>query len=157
MYGMSYKPDSPESQTNRLVDALNAAAKRGVKVRVLLDRSDYNEIINTVNERTKEHLESGGVEVRWDDEHVTSHAKLICADGAVVIGSYNWGYDALERRNECAVIIRDKATTEFFLSYFETLWEGKPWKSGVAPAPSPKPAEEPTASVQKEPQMQPRS
>lgn len=127
MYGMSYYPDSPESRTSRLVDALIAAARRGVAVRVLLDKSDYNETINEVNDRTKKHLEAAGVKVRWDDEHVTSHAKLICADGTVVIGSYNWGYDALERRNECAVIIRDGATTKFFLKYFDALWEGTRW------------------------------
>jgi len=129
MYGVNCSPDDPESAATRLVDALAAAAARGVKVQVLLDKSDYNDGINEVNKRAKAYLESKGVAVRYDDEEVTSHAKLICVDDAAVVGSYNWGYDALERRNECAVIIRDKATSEFFRKYFDILWEGKRWVS----------------------------
>lgn len=94
---------------------------------VLLDKSNYNKAINEVNARAKAYLESKGVTVRYDDEEVTSHAKLICADDAVVVGSDNRGYDAIERKNECAVIIRDRATSEFFRRYFDTLWEGKQW------------------------------
>lgn len=127
LYGMSYDERNPSSKKSRLVDALIAAAGRGVDVKVILDKSDYNEIINKVNEKSKKHLEAGGVDVRFDDKYVTSHAKLIMVDGAVVIGSMNWGYDALERRNECSVIIRDKAVSKFFLGYFNTLWLGKPW------------------------------
>ena len=133
LYGMSYSARNPRAKSNRLVDALVAAAKRGVDVRVILDKSDYNDFINRVNERAKERLEAGGVKVRFDDEHVTSHAKLILVDGTVVVGSYNWGYDALERRNEDAVIIRgDGKVTDFFTRYFDTLWEGKPWRSPAA-------------------------
>lgn len=130
VYGVSYSTKNPESKASRLVDALIAAEKRGIDVKVMLDKSNYNEIINRVNTKTKKHLEAGGVEVRWDDEQVTSHAKLICVDGVVVIGSYNWGYDAMDRRNENAVFIRDKAVDEFFLRYFDTLWKGKKWPDG---------------------------
>ncbi|MDD5555993.1 MAG: phospholipase D-like domain-containing protein [bacterium] len=128
MYGVNYSPGSPDSKANRLVDALADAARRKVKVRVMLDKSDYNEAINEVNRRTRERLDGSGVEVRWDDEHVTTHAKLLIVDGLVVIGSYNWGYDALERRNECAVVIRDDSVRRFFSDYFTTLWEGRRWR-----------------------------
>lgn len=130
MYGISYREGEARSSVNRLVDALAAARRRGLPVRVLLDKSNYNKGINEVNERAKAHLESNGVEVRWDDEGVTSHAKLIIADGAAVVGSYNWGREAMDRRNECAVIIRDPDAREFFSRYFDTLWEGKPWPRG---------------------------
>lgn len=125
MYGVSCSKKDPESTINKLVDTLIAARKRGVTVRVILDKSDYNEQINWVNEGSKRRLEKGGVEVRYDDEKVTSHAKLICVDDAVLISSYNWGRDAMEKRNECAVIVRDPATCEFFLNYFNKLWEGR--------------------------------
>lgn len=127
MYGISYRPGRGGSEVNRLVDALVDAEGRGVAVRVLLDKSNYNKAINEVNERTKAHLESKGVEVRWDDEGVTSHAKLIIADEAVVVGSFNWGWDAMARRNECAVVVRDPSARAFFVRYFDTLWEGRPW------------------------------
>ncbi len=130
MYGISYRAGNAGSSVNRLVEALVAARRRGIGVRVLLDRSDYNEGINEVNERTKAYLESQGVEVRWDDERVTSHAKLIIADDAAVVGSYNWGRDAMDRRNECGVLLTDPYARDYFIRYFDTLWEGKPWPRG---------------------------
>jgi phosphatidylserine/phosphatidylglycerophosphate/cardiolipin synthase-like enzyme len=136
MYGVSYRPGRPQASVNRLVDALVDARARGVRVRVLLDRSDYNKAINRVNEKTKEYLESKGVEVRWDAEKVTSHAKLLCVDDAVVIGSYNWGRDALERRNECAVIVRDPRVRDYFGLYFDSLWEGGPWPAAAPAGPA---------------------
>jgi len=129
MYGISCSKKDPSSKINKFVDALIAASKKGVKVRVILDKSNYNDAINAVNAHAKERLEAGGVQVRYDDEKVTSHAKLICVDGVFVVGSYNWGRDAIDKRNECAVIVRDRAVYEFFTRYFDTLWEGKPWSS----------------------------
>ncbi|MEI6633979.1 MAG: phospholipase D-like domain-containing protein [Chlamydiota bacterium] len=135
MYGISYTPGKPASSVNRLVDALVDARARGVKVMVILDRSNYNKAINGVNEKAKAYLESKGVETRWDDMQVTSHAKLIIADGAVVVGSYNWGRDAMDRRNECALLVRDPAARDYFVGYFDTLWNGKAWPPGT-PAPA---------------------
>ena len=40
------------------------------------------------------------------------------ADGAVVIGSVNWGKDALENRNEACVVVRDPALADHFAEYF---------------------------------------
>lgn len=136
MYGISYREGNSRSSVNRLVDALVAARKRGVTVKVLLDRSNYNKGINEVNEKTKAYLESQGVETRWDNVMVTSHAKLLCVDDAVVVGSYNWGRDAMDRRNECAVILRDAGARDYFVRYFDTLWEGKPWPSGTPASPA---------------------
>jgi phosphatidylserine/phosphatidylglycerophosphate/cardiolipin synthase-like enzyme len=130
MYGISYREGDSRSSVNKLVDALVKAKERGVRVMVLLDRSNYNRGINEVNERTKAYLESKGVGVRWDDVAVTSHAKLIIADGAVVVGSYNWGRDALDRRNECGVVIRDADARDYFARYFDALWEGAPRPRG---------------------------
>ncbi|MCX6356763.1 MAG: phospholipase D-like domain-containing protein [Candidatus Aureabacteria bacterium] len=140
IYGISYSSKDGEAKANQLVDALIAARKRGIKVEVLLDKSNYNQAINKVNAGTKKRLGEGGVEVRYDAEKVTSHAKLLCVDDAVLVGSYNWGRDALEERNECAVIMRDKKTTEFFNKYFDTIWEGKEWPKRLKPAPAVKEA-----------------
>ena len=131
MYGISYKPGKPASSVNRLVDALVEAQKRRVKVMVILDLSNYNKAINSVNEKAKAYLESQGVETRWDDVMVTSHAKLLCVDGAVVVGSFNWGHDAMDRRNECALLVRDPAIRDYFVRYFDTLWNGKAWQPGT--------------------------
>jgi phosphatidylserine/phosphatidylglycerophosphate/cardiolipin synthase-like enzyme len=36
----------------------------------------------------------------------------------VVIGSVNWGKDALERRNETCVVVREAALAGTFIEYF---------------------------------------
>ena len=118
MYGIKYDPKYSGSKVNRLVEALAAAHGRGVDVAVVMDLSDYNATLNEVNAPAKEYLAAAGVAVYDDAEKITTHAKMILADDRVVIGSANWGYDALERRNETCVVIRDPEIAAYFMDYF---------------------------------------
>ncbi len=117
MYGISYSPKYAGGKVNQLVEALAAAKNRGVDVAVTIDRSDYNALLNKVNRPAKEYLAGAGVAVFADPEDTTTHAKLIVADNAVVVGSVNWGKDALEVRNETCVMVRDPAVAEWFAAY----------------------------------------
>ena len=119
MYGINYSPKYAGGKVNRLVEALAAARARGVDVAVVMDLSDYNATLNRVNGPAKEFLAAAGVAVFDDPLKTTTHAKVIVADDAVVIGSVNWGKDALERRNETGVAIRDPAVADYFAAYFE--------------------------------------
>ncbi len=118
MYGINYSPKYAGSQVNRLVEALAAARARGVDVAVAIDLSDYNGLLNKVNAPAKRFLADAGVAVFDDPAPTTTHAKLIVADGCAVVGSVNWGKDALENRNETCVAIRDPAVVEAFAAYF---------------------------------------
>lgn len=119
MYGINYSPKYAGSPVNRLVEALAAARARGVDVAVVMDLSDYNATLNRVNGPAKEYLAAAGVAVFDDPLETTTHAKAIVADDTAVIGSVNWGKDALERRNETCVAIRDSEIAAYFLGYFE--------------------------------------
>ena len=119
MYGIKYDPKYSGSKVNQLVEALAAAHGRGLDVAVAMDLSDYNATLNQVNAPAKEYLAAAGVAVYDDAEKVTTHAKMILADDGVVIGSANWGYDALERRNETCVVIRDPDIAAYFAAYFD--------------------------------------
>ena len=119
MYGINYSPKYAGSKVNQLVEALAAARARGVDVAVAIDLSNYNALLNKVNGPAKEFLAGAGVAVFDDDLQVTTHAKMIVADDAVVIGSVNWGKDAIERRNETGVAIRDPAVAAYFAAYFD--------------------------------------
>ena len=119
MYGIKYDPKYSGSKVNQLVEALAAAHGRGVDVAVAMDLSDYNATLNAVNAPAKQYLAAAGVAVYDDAEKVTTHAKMILADDRVVIGSVNWGYDALERRNETCVVIRDPDIAAYFAAYFD--------------------------------------
>ncbi|MDD4735813.1 MAG: phospholipase D-like domain-containing protein [Kiritimatiellae bacterium] len=124
MYGIKYYPEYPQCKTNQLLDALIAAAKRGVDVEVLMDLSDYNHTLNEVNQGAKDYLQTNGVAVFDDSLTQTTHAKVVLVDDAVVIGSANWGYDALERRNETCVLINNPSATQTFADYYDQVKAG---------------------------------
>ena len=113
MYGISYSPKYAGGKVNQLVEALAAARARGVDVAVIIDLSDYNALLNKVNRPAKEFLAGAGVAVFDDPAKTTTHAKLIVADDVAVVGSGNWGKDALETRNETCVAVRDAAVRGF--------------------------------------------
>ena len=118
MYGISYSPKYAGGKVNQLVEALAAARSRGVDVAVVIDLSDYNGLLNKVNDPAKKFLADAGVAVFDDPAPITTHAKMIVADDCAVIGSVNWGKDALENRNETCVAIRDPAIADQFAAYF---------------------------------------
>ena len=124
MYGISYSPKYAGGKVNQLVEGLAAARARGVDVAVVIDLSDYNALLNKVNLPAKEFLAGAGVAVYDDPAKITTHAKMIVADDVAVIGSVNWGKDALEVRNETCVAIHDPEIAQFFTGYFEHLVKG---------------------------------
>ena len=124
MYGINYSPKYAGGKVNQLVEALAAARVRGVDVAVAVDLSDYNHLLNKVNAPAKEFLAESGVTVFDDPLKTTTHAKVVVADGCAVIGSVNWGKDALENRNETCVAIRDPAVADAFAAYFERVVAG---------------------------------
>jgi len=119
MYGINYNTKYRNSKVNQLVEALVAARGRGVDVAVVMDLSNYNTTLNRINTPAKKTLAAAGVTVYDDAENITTHAKMILADDNVVIGSVNWGYDAIERRNETCVVIHDPDLAATFAAYFD--------------------------------------
>lgn len=114
-YQFSYAP---------LREALISAAKRGVDVRVILDRGVSSNLF------TAEQLENGGVSVRWAaDEFASTHSKSLVADGVeVFVGSPNWSRHAMHLNREAAAWIRDKKVASDFIKVFESDWgKATPW------------------------------
>jgi phosphatidylserine/phosphatidylglycerophosphate/cardiolipin synthase-like enzyme len=123
MYGTRYYSEQPDSPSTRLVDSLATAAQRGVDVHVILEKSDYNSTLNRLNRETARRLLKGGVVVRFDRQSVTTHAKMLIADDKVIIGSANWGYQALMQRHEASVLIDHPRLAQYFKGYFTTIWK----------------------------------
>jgi len=87
------------------------AQKRGVDVRVILDKSNLREGYSAAK-----FLEHEGVPVLIDSAHAIAHNKVIVIDGeTVVTGSFNFTKSAEERNAENVVIIRDPAVAELYL------------------------------------------
>ena len=114
---------SLDLEENPLVDELVRARERGVRVRVLLDQSDWEEDITIRNRPAVDALQAAGIDARFDDPAVTTHAKLVIVDRvSVVVGSTNWNRYALFEHRQAGVRIDDERVGEAFAAFFERQW-----------------------------------
>ena len=124
MYEMKFYDTN--NSVHRLEDLLISKAMQGVKVKALLDQSEWQGKITALskeNQKTADYLKSGGVEVKFDSKKTTTHDKLIIIDSETsIIGSHNWGYSAFESNNEASVLIKDAKIAEYYKNYFDGLW-----------------------------------
>lgn len=114
--------ENEKNKVRLLQEALIAAAARGVRVRVLLDQSNWNSGIKKDNDPTFDYLKANGIQVKFDSPKKTLHSKLLIIDDTVIVGSTNLGFHALERNSEVSVLIRNKETADYYRAYFEDLW-----------------------------------
>ncbi len=123
MYSMKYYPDDSTNGVSQLLNELIYANERGVDVRVLLERSEYNSSLNEQNESTRFYLESNGIDVQFDSPTITTHGKLVIIDNReAFVGSANWSKSAIEKNNEVNVKINEEGIVEELESYFQNLW-----------------------------------
>ena len=95
------------SAANKVKDALIKAAKRGVKVKVLLEVEDgRSSTLNEENRLTADKLEKGGVKVYFDSPRRRTHVKAIVVDDRYTfIGSHNLTASALQYNKELSLMI----------------------------------------------------
>lgn len=96
--------------------AIIAAQVRGVKVEVILDRSQLTEKRSTLSA-----LLAARVPIRIDAAHQIAHNKVIIIDGETVItGSFNFSRSAVEHNAENLLVVRDKALADRYEANFQT-------------------------------------
>ena len=98
--------------------ALAAAHRRGVRVRVLLDpHQDGNPAAMTA-------LRGGGVEARYYPIPAGAklHAKVLRADGRLLVGSANWTLSGLGVNHELDLEVADSKPVAAFATRFESDW-----------------------------------
>ena len=116
-----------ELEENPLWDEILAAHERGVRVRVVLDESDWATSITERNRPTLEYLVGHGIAARFDDPAVTTHAKLAIVDRTtVILGSTNWNRYAFADQEQANVRITNSEAGEAFSAWFEGIWSGRP-------------------------------
>ncbi|MFB3920920.1 MAG: phospholipase D-like domain-containing protein [Terriglobia bacterium] len=106
-----------------LARALEAAAGRGVRVRVVLDRNKYEE-----TRATRELLAARTIpfRLRYGRQGAGSkmHHKFAVFDARVAItGSYNWTLESEEQNFENLIVVREPRLVEMYQQEFEELWE----------------------------------
>ena len=118
--GQTPLPGQPQSLVNVLVEDLISAKKRGVKVRVVLEKFEDRPSEST--DVTARLLMDNGIEVYQDDLTVTTHAKLVVVDDdKVVVGSTNWTSNAVENGNEASVVLVSPEVNKVYKGYVETV------------------------------------
>ena len=106
--------------SDRLVlDALVAAARRGVQLRVLLDPTQPQ------NAAVFGLLQPAGALVRFYRQSTDEllHAKLgIFDEGTTLFGSCNWSRSGFTRNHELDLLVREPSLARIFLSRMEQDW-----------------------------------
>jgi phosphatidylserine/phosphatidylglycerophosphate/cardiolipin synthase-like enzyme len=93
-----------------IAKALLDAHKRGVKVEVILDRSQRSEKYSPAT-----FLSNQRIPVRIDGTHKIAHNKIIVIDGEPVLtGSFNFTKQAEEKNAENLLVIRDRKLAELY-------------------------------------------
>ena len=100
-----------------IVDALLEAHKAGVKVRIVVDKSQ----LNGNGSKVRKVKEAGITEFRVDKVHAIAHNKIMVIDDKVIItGSFNFTESAeLRNAENLLVITEDKDLVEKYKANFE--------------------------------------
>jgi phosphatidylserine/phosphatidylglycerophosphate/cardiolipin synthase-like enzyme len=133
---LSHWPGEP---TGPVIDAIGRAARRGVRVRIVLDvrfHSTYPQPADSLGQIP-------GIEVRWIDMKKVSgggvqHAKFMIVDGLhVFVGSQNLDWRALKHIHELGARVRDATVAGLYQRVFEYDWKAAGPDAAPAAAGSP--------------------
>lgn len=109
---------------NPFLDALLEAARRGVRVRLLLDGHVDAGRNRAVAAALAARAEGLPMEVRVDEAPRTLHAKLVVVDGqGAYVGSMNWGEASVTRNREAGAWVGSPALAEWLQKEFDKDWE----------------------------------
>lgn len=100
-------------------DELIAAKKRGVNVRVILDRMSSSQGYSQLPR-----LLQAGIPVRVNAHEGLMHNKFIIADGKnLATGSFNWTQSAMDRNDENVLLFwQEPSTANLYAAQFERMW-----------------------------------
>jgi phosphatidylserine/phosphatidylglycerophosphate/cardiolipin synthase-like enzyme len=102
-----------------IAQALVDASKRGVNVKVLLDRSNKND-----GRSAKDVILINGIPLRFDAPSGIAHNKVLVIDQATVItGSYNFSASAYKRNTENLLIINNQSLAQQYLQNWFKRWD----------------------------------
>lgn len=103
---------------DRLSDALIAAHRRGVAVRVITDNAKAEDLGSDAGR-----LEASGIPLRVDRSPFHMHHKFATFDGSTLLtGSYNWTRGAASDNEENLIVADDPRLVGPFVATFERLW-----------------------------------
>ena len=112
---------APPSLTNDILAGLEAAARRGVDVRLVVDMGRGGRVPESKLAFLTRLKEAGG-KVYEDSPDVTTHAKVFIVDSDfTVVGSTNWSQPAVEDNNETAVMIESPEINGHYADFIDGI------------------------------------
>ena len=103
---------------NRIVEKIEEAMKRGVKVRIISDDQKSEDLGSDM-----ERLENMGIDCLYDKTSAHMHHKFAIADRSILLtGSYNWTRAASKENNENILVSNNGKLVNSFQNQFEKLW-----------------------------------
>ncbi len=103
---------------DRLTEAIIAASKRGVIIRLLTDNDKKNDRGSDIH-----YLIEQGIDVRFDNTSYHMHHKFALADQSLLLnGSFNWTRSASDKNEENLTITSSERLLEPFQATFNNLW-----------------------------------
>lgn len=104
---------------DRIAEAVLAAQRRGVRVRILTDNDKEFDGGSDISR-----LRDAGIPVVVDRTSAHMHHKFAIFDGKRLLnGSYNWTRSACNLNEENLVLSNDPVLLKCFSTQFETLWQ----------------------------------
>lgn len=117
---------SRQTEVNLILEDLVSAKNRGLNVRVLLEKSNYNDDLNLYNREFMDSLEKYGISTKFESMNTTTHSKCVVFDKeTVLLGSTNWTTSALEYNNEANIKIENREIAIQAEKYIDKIWEGR--------------------------------
>ena len=111
-----------KNESEKVLEELVRARRRGVEVRVILEKTRQKDRLNEENLHTAALLARGGIKVFFDTPDVVTHLKVTVIDGRYVyLGSHNLTEGALRHNNELSVLIDSPEIAGETLSYLKQL------------------------------------
>lgn len=114
---LAYSFQAPE-----IMQALTDAGKRGVKVRVVVDKKRN---LAASNQKALRFVTANGVELRTNDRFNIHHDKTIIVDSEIVLtGSFNFTASAGSANSENVVVIREAPEiAKQYLAHWQSRWD----------------------------------
>ncbi len=109
----------------RIIQALKDAKKRGVTVRVILEKNVFGG--TGINAKTFKTLETAGISVTYDNSKLYNfvHTKLLIIDDTYIITTGNLSYSSFVYNREFYVIGTDGADLQTLENIFSADFEGR--------------------------------
>ncbi len=104
----------------KIVNALKKAHAKGIKIRILTDRTQASGKSSKVKE-----LKTAGINIRVHSKYKIEHNKFAVFDGKKAsTGSYNWTNPASDKNSENCVFFTDNPeVVSKYQNRFEHLWQ----------------------------------